>query len=83
MMLFTISMGKIYSEKGIDQNYLYKFDDCNFKRIVYDFLPNILIILFLEFAFSWLMIDENEKEIVEDLVDGVAQEGRRWGLILP
>ena len=25
------------------------------------------------------MIDENEKEIVEDLVDGVAQEGRRWG----
>ena len=25
------------------------------------------------------MTDENEKEIVEDLVDGVAQEGRRWG----
>ena len=52
------------------------------KWIVYDFLPNILIILFLEFAFSWLMIDENEKEIVEDLVDGVAQEGRRSGVIL-
>ena len=25
------------------------------------------------------MIDANEKEIVEDLVDGVAQEGRRGG----
>ena len=47
------------------------------KWIVYDFLPNILIILFLEFAFSWLMIDENEKEIVEDLGDGVALEGKR------
>ena len=28
-MLFMISMGKIYSEKGIDQIYLYNLDDCN------------------------------------------------------
>ena len=52
MMLFMISMGKIYSEKGIDQIYLYKFDDCNVKNNVYDLLPNILILLFIEFAFS-------------------------------
>ena len=62
MMLFMISMGKIYSEKGIDQVYLYKFDNCN---VITNKLYMIFYQIFLFFYFRvrvQLAHDRRERE---------------------